>query len=461
VSGTDKEYESIEDIGLTMNEAKSVLSGLQTHLVEQQIDAYVRAHSSCTMCHRQLGIKDLRTIRYRTLFGKLSLKGDRYHSCRCTPGVVKTCTPLAKLLPERTSPQMLFLESKMAALAPYGLSAKLLKEFLPVDTKLNPSTVWRHAIKTGQRCETAAKTPYKADSDTGELAEDKKPELLTVGIDGGYLKHWHERTGNFEVIVGKSVAANSTAKCFGGVHHYDSNPKGRLIRVLLSQGYRPGAPVRFLSDGEKVVRNLQKLMVPGSTHVLDWFHIAMRFTVLKQFIRGLVRVEKDNGSYGLESDGRRAQQLLDSAKWKLWHGKIEDALERLDDLSVEIEGFEETYPRYNKLQAALTEVINYLDRNRDFIVNYGEDYRTGRAISTSFIESMVNSLLGKRFSKKQHMQWTPKGAHLLLQLRVQLSNDELWDTFRGWYPKLPPAGAGAQTAQVQQHVSPTTLRLVA
>ncbi len=73
------------------------------------------------------------------------------------------------------------------------------------------------------------------------------------------------------------------------------------------------------------------------------------------------------------------------------------------------------------------------------IPNYGHDYRSGRVISTAFIESMVNSLLAKRFVKKQQMQWTQRGAHLLLQLRVQVANGELRDTFARWYPDFSPS----------------------
>jgi hypothetical protein len=40
-------------------------------------------------------------------------------------------------------------------------------------------------------------------------------------------------------------------------------------------------------------------------------------------------------------------------------------------------------------------------------------------ISTAFIESLVNSLLAKRFAKKQSMQWSPQGSHLLLQIRTR------------------------------------------
>jgi hypothetical protein len=49
-------------------------------------------------------------------------------------------------------------------------------------------------------------------------------------------------------------------------------------------------------------------------------------------------------------------------------------------------------------------------------------------ISTAFTESLVNSLLAKRFSKKQSRQWTPEGAHLLVQIRTRTLNGDLAPT---------------------------------
>jgi hypothetical protein len=76
----------------------------------------------------------------------------------------------------------------------------------------------------------------------------------------------------------------------------------------------------------------------------------------------------------------------------------------------------------------------YLWRNGHLIPNYAARRRAGLAISTAFVESLVNSLLSKRFAKKQSMQWTPEGAHLLLQIRTRTLNGELAATFRRWYP---------------------------
>jgi hypothetical protein len=61
-------------------------------------------------------------------------------------------------------------------------------------------------------------------------------------------------------------------------------------------------------------------------------------------------------------------------------------------------------------------------------------WHRGEVIPTAFTESTVNQVINKRFCKKQQMQWTPKGAHLLLQIRTAVLNEDLEDTFRTWYP---------------------------
>jgi hypothetical protein len=38
-------------------------------------------------------------------------------------------------------------------------------------------------------------------------------------------------------------------------------------------------------------------------------------------------------------------------------------------------------------------------------------------VSTGFVESTVNQVISRRFCKQQQMQWTKRGAHLLLQTR--------------------------------------------
>lgn len=42
----------------------------------------------------------------------------------------------------------------------------------------------------------------------------------------------------------------------------------------------------------------------------------------------------------------------------------------------------------------------------------------GEVISTAFVESTINQVVSKRMVNKQQRRWTPRGAHLLLQVRV-------------------------------------------
>ncbi len=36
--------------------------------------------------------------------------------------------------------------------------------------------------------------------------------------------------------------------------------------------------------------------------------------------------------------------------------------------------------------------------------------------------------------KKQQMRWSPRGAHLLLQIRTRVLNNDLAHDFHRWYP---------------------------
>jgi hypothetical protein len=55
-------------------------------------------------------------------------------------------------------------------------------------------------------------------------------------------------------------------------------------------------------------------------------------------------------------------------------------------------------------------------------VHFITTYRNGEAIATGFVASTVNQVVSKRFCKKQQMQWSKSGAHVLLQTRVKTLN---------------------------------------
>ena len=82
------------------------------------------------------------------------------------------------------------------------------------------------------------------------------------------------------------------------------------------------------------------------------------------------------------------------------------------------------------------EFRTYLANNAHAIPNYAERWRYGERVATSFVESTVNLVVGKRFAKRQQMQWSPQGAHLLLQTRTRTLDGTLRAMFARRYPGL-------------------------
>ena len=134
--------------------------------------------------------------------------------------------------------------------------------------------------------------------------------------------------------------------------------------------------------------------------------------------------------------GEQIRDQIERLKWSLWHGQVDKALSKIDDLETSIESFNETYARFPRLVKALAELRTYIGNNRHLIPNYGERYRNGEPIATGFVESTVNEVVSKRFCKKQQMQWSKEGAHLLLQTRVRTLKGELSVIFKRWYPDM-------------------------
>jgi hypothetical protein len=85
---------------------------------------------------------------------------------------------------------------------------------------------------------------------------------------------------------------------------------------------------------------------------------------------------------------------------------------------------------------ATTGLVTYIDDNAAAILDYGGRRRCADPISTAFVEATVNLVVGNRFAKKERMQWSKAGAHLLLQTLTQTLDGTLREMFRKWYPAM-------------------------
>jgi len=435
----NKNHQRIEHLGLTLAEAKQLLSTLQRHLLQHQIDTFLDTCSTCPDCGALLKVKAHASRSFRTLFGTCKLYSPRLEHCDCTRRKTSSFRPLSALLTESVAPELLYMEAKWASLVSYGMSLDALKDFLPLDLTLDVKTVRYDTLKVAKRLEAELGDEQHCFIDGSPSDWDRLPlpdGSFKVGIDGGYVRNWCAKKHHFEVIVGKSTRSfrednddkGPSSKRFGFVQTLDTKPKRRLYEVLHSQGLQMNQDVTFLSDGNDTLRALQLEMSPQATHILDWFHLTMKLTVLEQYAKGLVHCKA--------ALGEEIREQIARLKWSLWHGQVDKALGKVDALASSIEPFNETYARFNHLVKALSELRTYIVNNRHLIPNYGQRYRNGEAIATGFVESTVNQVVSKRFCKKQQMQWSKPGAHVLLQTRVKTLDGELGAIFKRWYPDM-------------------------
>ncbi|OWP63246.1 ISKra4 family transposase [Hymenobacter amundsenii] len=419
---------SLASVGLTLAESKELLQRIQQTMIGQQITTHLQAHQPSGL--RKKGSYPLQL---KTLFGNVTVDSPRYYLPPTEAGP-KTFSPLQHLFPQHVTPELLYLETKWASLIPYQKTADLLHDVLPLSAKLTGTTIQQHlhaVVEAQERQLPQEVAPFHGVCQRDREALPCPPHPLVVGLDGGYVRHWHKK-GCFEVIAGKSIPAEGAAKCFGFVQEVDAKPRRRVFEVLRSQGLQANQAVEFFTDGAAVLRSLTSYLSAESTHILDWFHLTMRLTVLRQYALGVVQVDA--------AGGKALQDRLHSIKWHLWHGNAERAVEKIRDLDDILATHQDDplvakkYGKLKPLSRLIADFQTYVEQNSSFIVDYSERHHYGERVSTGFVESAVNQVLAKRMVKRQQMQWTKKGAHLLVQARTKVLNEEWEDCFRQQYP---------------------------
>jgi hypothetical protein len=170
------------------------------------------------------------------------------------------------------------------------------------------------------------------------------------------------------------------------------------------------------------------LLCPNFALILFIAPEGMRVRVLQQQTKALQEERPETGA--------DVSKRLNSVKHLLWHGNSEEALERMSVLLAELSLIQARSAAAKKVADSLREFETYIRNNREFIPNFGERRRQRETIRTAFVESTINQVVSRRFVKKQQMPWTLRGAHLLLQTRTKVLNNELDEVFRRWYPKF-------------------------
>ena len=95
VIALNKHQQRIEHLGLTLAESKQLLSTLQRHLLQQQINAFLDMGSTCRDCGTPLKLKAHASRSFRLVFGTLQFDSPRLEHGDCTRRTTSSFRPLA------------------------------------------------------------------------------------------------------------------------------------------------------------------------------------------------------------------------------------------------------------------------------------------------------------------------------------------------------------------------------
>jgi hypothetical protein len=133
--------------------------------------------------------------------------------------------------------------------------------------------------------------------------------------------------------------------------------------------------VVLMSDGGEDLRQVQEYLHPHREHGIDWFPISMRLTVLPPQTQALPAERPD--------EGVAASKPIESVKHLLWHGHVDEALDRSDRLFIDGDLIRRPSELADQWAVGIAELRTSLRNHRGSIPNYGERYRQGETISTA------------------------------------------------------------------------------
>ncbi len=195
------------------------------------------------------------------------------------------------------------------------------------------------------------------------------------------------------------------------------------------------AQIAVLSDGDAGLRTVQWEVAPESEHILDWFHIGMRFEQLLDASRAMQKAAP--AVDGAES----AHDLATRAKWALWKGQADKTFARLEELRRWPLSERGPTPEVRNLHRHATDLLKHFRANQDSPPDYGERQRKGEPISTGWVESTIHEIIAKRMAKAEQMRWNRWAVQPFLEVRSAVLNDTLAGSFpdrlRGFRPVDP------------------------
>jgi hypothetical protein len=250
----------IDNLGLTLAEAKLLLAQVQQQVVAAQAHHHALFRPDCQSCGRRYHAKGWRPHRIATLFGEVRVRLPRLACAGCG------CSDTGVSWPShcRSTPELDQLQARLSALMPYRVAADLLQHVLPIDAGTSPETLRSHTLLIGRQL--------------GDPATKKPPAAaaITISLDSTFIRSCEDGERHLEVRVGNVETVAGDRQVFGSVSRAETDITALIKRTLETAGRTDATKVTAFTDGCAGLRAVLAKAGVTKPPILDWFHIAMR-----------------------------------------------------------------------------------------------------------------------------------------------------------------------------------------
>lgn len=400
----------IDDIGLNHLQQLSLVQTVADKLIFLQ-SKYINEYSKCPKCgfKAEKTGKSLSHLSAISTDHKVPLQKYRCRKCGWT-----SSDSLKKLYGSSAHTDLIKMQAELGSTYSFRKSIAILEMFSGNKKRKvnNRETIKKVTNAVGEIIEEYNK------SDVTDNTFVKASELI-LHLDGAHIKSNKKGSRSFEALsatiyepkdiqkIGKHKNIITRKSCVASAKDDNQDTmKIMLINAAKRHGMTEETKLTALSDG---AQNCKAVILALGKHcgeieqILDWFHIAKRF---QNIISGA---------------SNTVANALENAKWKLWHGKAEEAVDKL----IRLQSLLDDSKKINKVK----KLIGYLRNNTEILVNYDVKDQSNSIYTSSIAESTVEAMINSRYRQSGKMQWSKESSHKSLQVRAaKYCNvlDKLW-----------------------------------
>jgi hypothetical protein len=403
-----KSPKNLMELGFTHCEQIDLLQKGQDALLKNQ-SAFLKPPSDkCPHCSHKLGKGGHQESDFHSVFTDHRVTIQRLKCPKCNKYVIPS---VQSLFGSVIHPDLAKMQCELSSDHSYPETTAILTKLACGYRKINNQDRIRHNISLiGNSIASSNQIEDKIEV----LVSKESAKELILNVDGGHVIDKNPDQRSFETLTAviyqpKNVVINETTQkgdiidkscAASALSDGQVFMKQAVLRAAREQGMTHQTNITSLCDGAvncwTIVDSLEPY-VGSITRILDWFHITMKF--------------KNLATYD-------ATDLIDKAKWSLWHGDTDKAIIRLNKLLA--------MTKNEKEMIKIRKLITYVTNNKAYVVNYEDRKNKGLVFTSHMAESTVESLINQRCKAKQHMSWTREGLHALLQIRSAVLSTRNW-----------------------------------